>query len=86
MDFVTIGDYTSVFSTCQKWLSDRKVALSTVAVSYVSSEETWKLGRFFWEREIEIDRVVDNFIYESNNTDTIFIRDNDIPKNLIFTN
>lgn len=60
MDFVTIGDYTSMFSTCQKWLSDRKVGLSTVAVSYVSSEETWKLGRFFFffEREIEIDRVV----------------------------
>lgn len=62
MDFVTIGDYTSVFSTCQKWLSDRKVGLSTVAVSYVSSEKTWKLGRFFFEREIEIDRVVDYFI------------------------
>lgn len=62
-------------STCQKWLSDRKLGLSTVARGVVRfSKETWKLDRFFFRGgEIEIDRVVDSFICESNYADTIFI-------------
>lgn len=62
-------------STCQKWLSDRKLGLSTVARGVVRFlKETWKLDRFFFRGgEIEIDRVVDSFIYESNYADTIFI-------------
>lgn len=39
-------------STCQKWLSDRKLGLSTVARGVVRfSKETWKLDRFFLEGE-----------------------------------
>lgn len=38
-------------STCQKWLSDRKLGLSTVARCVVRfSKETWKLDRFFFEK------------------------------------